>query len=526
MTNQRNVRNLILGKALAISSSPASGTQVEPSNLAEGQVVITTTNGKRITSLSGISEFCVVQGQGADKPLIKHNIKTANITSTSLKNFAAANEQVSYIGYTGSTGALPVGGVDTTYYGAIVLQGEFLTFGAREMKKTFDYKCTTSDSTADVAAGLALSIYNGVAKMADPYYKVERTAATTSVAAFTGTGVGIKLSKGSKTVSFVTSAGAASTGSITDGDVINMPSTNGTVFSFTCAALGTGAGSYVVAIGSTLYTIADAGSADQNGVAVAAAINAGTQATAVTSAGAASTDKVTITLLPTTKPTVVSVYDTNGSASVAVTIVTGDAIPVKYKAVGTVSAAASFTLDLPWTGESCIIFEGTTAASMAGVATLNGASWGLKLTGQPRTYSDITFRFYKIRFAVELFNMGSTTSTLSVAASEGSGMSEAIQWMESFMVGNEGAYYVIQPEMPLARRKNSLNYLGTGQGWNLITINYYDATTNNIIGGQKMEKSLTIAGVTGTNGQFSDGSTGVQTILETASTIGDIGSWS
>jgi len=510
MTNQRNVRNLILGKTASVGTGvPAVDTQVEPSNMADGTVVITATNGKRVSTLSGVSEFCVVQGQGPDKPLIKNTIKAANITSISSKPFVAANEQVSYIGSNGTSGSLPAGGVDTTYYGAVVLQGEFLTFGAREMKKTFDYKCTTSDSTADVAAGLALSIYNGVAKMADPYYKVERVATTTSVAAFTGTSTAIKLSKGSKTVAFVTATGAASTGTIADGDVISMPSTNGSSFSF--SAPSDTSGTCTLIIGSTIYSITMATSATNNGTLLAAAINAGTQATAT------GTTTVTVTLLPTIKPTTLSVWNGNGSGTpvaIAVTTLVGDSTAVKYKAVGAVSAAASFTLDLPWTGESCIVFEGTTAGS-AGVATLTGSTpWGLKLTGQPRTYNDITFRFYKIRFAVELFNMGSTTSTLSVAASEGSGMSEAIQWIESFMVGNEGAYYVIQPEMPLARRKNSLNYLGTSQGWNLITINYYDVTTNNIIGGQKMEKSLTIAGATGTSTAFT-GSGGVIPVLET-----------
>lgn len=524
MTNQRNVRNLILGKSLAVSTSPADQTQVEPSNLAEGQVVLTLTNGQReLTDLSTATEFSVVQGQGPSLPLIKHNIKVANITSVTSKAYSAPVEQVSYIGYTGSTGSLPAGSVDTTYYGATVLKGEFETYGAREMKKTFDFKCTTSDSTADVASGLALSLYNGVARMADPYYKVERVAATTSVAAFTGTGVGIKLTKGSKTVTFVDSAGAASTGTVSAGNVINVPSTNGTNFTFTALILGTGAGSHVVAIGNTLYTVADGGSAAQNATAIAAAINAGTQATATVS-----TADVTIQLLPTTKPTTVSVYDTNGSAAIAVTINTGDSTPVKYVAATSASAAATFTLDLPWTGESCVVFEGTTAASMSGVATLNGSSWGIKLTGLPKTYHDITFRPYKIRFGVELFNMGSTVVTDSVAASEGSGSSEAVQWLESFVVGNEGAYYVIQPDQPLDRRKNSVNYLGSAQGWNMITINYFDSTTSNVFGGQKLEKSLTIAGPTGggSTSQFTDNTNGLIAILDSVTGISLTDNWS
>jgi hypothetical protein len=306
MTSQKNVRNLILGKALTIGTGvPAVGTQVEPSNMADGAVVITDLSGKRITTLGsgeGLKGFCVVQGQGADKPLIKHSIKPGNITGAYLKNYSAATEQVSYIGSNGTSGSLPAGAVDTTYYGAVVLQGEFLTFGAREMKKTFDYKCTTSDSTADVAAGLALSIYNGVAKMADPYYKVERVATTTSVALFASTSVGIKLSKGSKTVAFVDSAGAASTDTVATGAVINVPSTNGSVFSFTATA-----NAHKVAIGSTIYSVADAGLAQANADAIVAAINAGTQATATDDGGTTTT--VTVKLLPSIKPTTLSVWD-------------------------------------------------------------------------------------------------------------------------------------------------------------------------------------------------------------------------
>ena len=423
MTNQKNVRNLILGKATSVGTGvPAAGTQVEPSNMADGTVVITDLSGKRITTLSsgeGTKGFYVVQGQGSDKPLIKHLIRPTNITSVYSKPYSAATEQVTYIGYNGTSGSLPAGGVDMTYSGATVLQGEFLTFGAREMKKTFMYKCSTSDSSVDVATGLALNIYNGVAKMADPYYKVELVAnhAGTATGAVADTVIG---AKGSKIVT------------ITD----------------------TGANATVIALSAGDFFRAGTGVTD----------------------------------------------------------------PV-YKIVSSTvtTSGGVLTLDRPLT--ETVNLLGTTSEYIT-AAQAASASFGIKLTGMPRTYNDITFRFYKIRFAVELFNMGSSTVTTATAANEGAGMSEAIQWLESFTVGNEGAYYVIQPDQPLARRKNSVNYLGSSSGWNLITINYYDATTNNIIGGQKMEKSLTIAGATGTSTAFTDSSTGIIAILKTLTVDG------
>jgi hypothetical protein len=532
MTSQKNVRNLILGKATSVDTGvPAAGTQVEPSNMADGAVVITDLSGKRITTLGsgeGLKGFCVVQGQGANKPLIKHSIKPGNITGAYLKNYSAATEQVSYIGYTGSTGALPTGGVDTTYYGAVVLQGEFLTFGAREMKKTFDFKCTTSDSAVDVATGLHTSIFNGVKRMADPYYRVERTSNGT-LTDFSGTATMVKVTKGSKTVeayvkaAATTTAVTASTFSTSVGDVWSFPSLNGKTFTFTAAALGTPAGAHAIYIGSETYYVADTNDSTANGAAIATAINA--SSTIATASAATGTVTITYKSSFVGLPPVAAYNTTDGGAYtfLTVTVASGDSTSVKYVAETAASSAATFQLDVPWQGETGYIVGGSTAASMTGTMS-SITAWGIKLTGLPRTYEDITFRFYKIRFAVELFNMGSTTSTLSVAANEGSGMSEAIQWLESFTVGNEGAYYVIQPDQPLARRKNSLSYLGSGQGWNLITINYFDATTNNIIGGQKMEKSLTIAGVTGTNTQFSD-STGILGIIESITAVGDLGTW-
>jgi hypothetical protein len=437
MTNQRNVRNIILAKAIAVGSvTPAAGTQVEPSNTVEGTVMLTDSNGKRITSsLSSYPTFSVVQSQGANLPLIKHNIKLANITSVSLKNYTAATEQVTYIGYIGSgTGDLPpiiTSGPDVSYFGDVTLQGEFETFGNRDMKKSFGYVTKVGDTKSDIASGLALSLHGGVARMADPYYKVEliNRADGSATGAAADTVIG---SKGSKTVV------------ITD----------------------TGANATVIAIA--------AGDFLRIGTAVSAEI-----------------------------------------------------FRVVTSTVGT--SGGTLTLDRPLKANVSLL--GTTAYFITS-ANASAALFGIRLTGLPKTYQDISFRYYKFRFLVELPSMGTTAVTYSTASSEGTGTTEQIQQLESFLLGNEGARMIIQPDMPIVRRKNSLNYLAASSGalgWSIITINYFDVNTNNLTGGQKHEKSLTIAGCSdGANGvvntQISD-TTGIQGMLEAVTAIGDFGTW-
>jgi len=225
---------------------------------------------------------------------------------------------------------------------------------------------------------------------------------------FTGTSTLVKVTKGSKTVSVYikaadgTSDFTASTASVaaaTTTLAYAFPSTDGKTFTFDAVALGSGAGHTLVVIGETKYLVADAGTDAQNATAIAAAINAGTQATA-----SVSTATVTITYKAGTignlPPMVLKSDDDSTWTLVAVTIASGDSKQVVYRTDAATTTAATFTLDEPWQGETGYVYEGTTAVT-AGVATLTTGLWGLKFSGLALPFDAIVGKYEIVRFNVK-----------------------------------------------------------------------------------------------------------------------------
>jgi hypothetical protein len=519
MISQNQVKVLLLGDNLAVGVLPAAGTQVEPANMPAGAICMVDAAGKRVVASGAVAggSYAFVQSQGPNLPLIKSDlIDFSNVTGAFLEGYSAPTNQVTFIGYNGSSGSLPSTG-SSSYFGNIVIQNEWNTYGNTPVKKPFMFEASASDTASTIASGLQLSAWNGVKKMADPYYKVERVAATTSVADWTGTGTHLYFVKGSKTVTFVTNAGVASTGTIATGAVLNVPSTNGSVVSFVATA-----DAHVVTIGTTIYTVADAGTAQQNSDDIVDAINAGNQATATNVGGTSTT--VTVTLNPGFENLLFSV-ESAATTAVDITYVTGNSTPIKYVVSAGASAAATFELDNPWVAESGYAIGATSSLpnATAGVTSLNGNSWGLKVTGLSKSYEPAVFRYYKYRYIVELLGdfPVTTTATYTTAASEGSGTTEQVQELERFCQGNIGNKYSIT-NPPATFISNAVNY---GSKWNVISLSFFGQATGGIGDAPKLRQQLQIAGVAGTNTQFTD-SNGLIDAIEVAAGVTTLsGNW-
>lgn len=94
------------------------GTVVTSSNIEAGAVVLVdagmrrldynTTAGANYAALANGDQFMVVQGKGANQPLMKSPVLTKGSTKMTIAKYKAAVQQVTTIGYNGTTGALPV----------------------------------------------------------------------------------------------------------------------------------------------------------------------------------------------------------------------------------------------------------------------------------------------------------------------------------------------------------------------------------------------------------------------------------
>jgi hypothetical protein len=533
IASQNQLKTLIIGDNIAIGALPASGVQVTPSNLPVGAVCLTDPSGLRVVA-SGLAaktgKYVLVQSQGPSLPLIKSDVIDFSTAEINYKAHVPPKEQVSYIGNIGSgslqlPAALATTGLTKSFFGSVDVI-DFNVSGNRIIKKEFNYFATDADTSTSIATGLVKNMIDNVAKMSEPFYKAERVAVGT-VGVLSGSSTVTKVTKGSNVVEVYTvtadanSSFTASTATVTAGNVINFPSTNGTVFTFPVTALGTTAGHITVYIGTTAYVLADTTTADANGAALAALINGGTQATASYDTA---TDTITLTYRDYAMfgmPLVLTTDD-NAVAATQVTVTTtvGDAVPVKYVVKETTSSAATFLLDIAWQGETQYFFDGTTAALNSGVATLTGAPaslWGIKVTGKPKQYIPQVMRgFEKVRFTISLgdnFNGITCPVTNSIAAAEGAGTSYQIQELERFSQMNQGNRYTSY-NPPTVYISNAVAY---GLNFNTFSLSFRSEAKHGIVNNSQFPQEILVAGVEGTNTQFSDATNGLWELLETLS---------
>ena len=470
MINDKNVTYTFVGN---VTNGYAGGDIANLDTMPAGSIALL-----KVAS-NAVEEGALVAGQAyeivnklSDGTILRSPAFTsADLVYANANAYAQPSQQVSFLGYDGTT----INGLGTITLGDSYSVQLSLSYTAGAiaqqnlMKSISAYATDTSQATA--AKNLFETHYRQFGPLHEPFRAIlcDRIARVTSVAAH-DTATIAYLVNGSKTVTLYTKTAAASAAltasatTIDAGTVVNIPSYNGRTFTFTAIDAD-----YVVYIGTTSYVVADAGTAAQNATAIAAAINAGTIATAV----AASTT-VTITYLENTRalpPMVIS--DADGTpATVAVTIASGDAVPVQYVVAATTAAAATYTLDEPWQGPTGYAYTGTTAATNIGESTLNAANaWGLKFTGVMEPFNPVTDKWTIVHFDVLGGAFGSFgTEYKAVKANEGHGNWRAVATLAQYAQGNE-TFYRTSNYPYTANRTEAVAGTG-GLGYDVITATF------------------------------------------------------
>jgi hypothetical protein len=116
-----NVFSVILDDSTKTSAAlPAAGTTVTDSNLAQGAVVVADLGNNRLSiaafaALPANGQFRILQGLGAGRPLMKSPILTKSKVFASVSKHVEAQQQMTIVGYNGTTGALPTAN-DTDFW--------------------------------------------------------------------------------------------------------------------------------------------------------------------------------------------------------------------------------------------------------------------------------------------------------------------------------------------------------------------------------------------------------------------------
>jgi hypothetical protein len=209
LQNVSNHKQLLIGKNAA--TNPTAGQVASPSTLADGAIALTTMDGVILSSttaddVASTTPVVLVQGQGANKPLIKSAPFTrSSLLLTKAKKYAPAAQQVSYVGYVSATtglGSIELPGAGTSVILRNTFKTNFFQFSDKLMESIVGYKVTASDTTSSLVDYLVKYAIQDVQRYVNIPYAVERVNSSTTEAAGAGGATNIIFTKGSSQVTW------------------------------------------------------------------------------------------------------------------------------------------------------------------------------------------------------------------------------------------------------------------------------------------------------------------------------------
>lgn len=222
LQNVSNHKQLFIAKNIARSTNLLNAIAT-PTNLADGEVVVTDLAGK-ILSLStapAVDFVQIVQGQGANKPLIKSAaIPKAQVTAKTLK-YTGATQQVSTVGYNGTTGAIVNPGIGVNIILRNTFKTNFFQFSDKLMESIVGLKVGALDTTSSIANTLQKAAILDVRRYVNIPFKVELYSAHAG-AAITGAPTSFGVTNAS---TLVTWTGGTDPSNINAGDFVRLGGT-------------------------------------------------------------------------------------------------------------------------------------------------------------------------------------------------------------------------------------------------------------------------------------------------------------
>jgi hypothetical protein len=145
---------MIGADAATAGALPPLGNVVSPANLPLGAVVVTNLGLQRLASVPAGSDFLIVQGNGANQPLLKSEILNQARTTATTAGHKAATQQITAIGFNGTTGSLPTAN-DTSYFIKIRKNDNDAGNRSQPMSLFAQFKTDATGTQAELAFGLA-----------------------------------------------------------------------------------------------------------------------------------------------------------------------------------------------------------------------------------------------------------------------------------------------------------------------------------------------------------------------------------
>jgi len=245
LRTQENITNVIIAKDINRSGGATAGTVATPALLADGEVVITDASLQILntTNVVDYDRVFIVQGRGATKNLKKYVIVRREVEKYLGTVYAAAVEQVSFVGYNGTSGAIDVIN-DNKYILRFNRRPNHFVRGNTNWYKYVTALSSTTATEQEIASKLAKSFYANFFedRKIEDFVKMEVLCndAGSAVGAAADTVVGVK---GSKLVTVTDATTAGTVNPIVAGDWVRFgTATTAPVYKVAESTVGTTGG--------------------------------------------------------------------------------------------------------------------------------------------------------------------------------------------------------------------------------------------------------------------------------------------
>lgn len=227
MLKADNLFNVLIGTDIARTASvQITDPATTATYIASGEIVVLDKNDNVLTAGSTIADsdkIRFVQGTGTGNPLVYSNwIYASNVTSYTGASYVAAQEQIYYVGYNGSSGSIDVSTAGSNYIIRVLFKHDSEMWSEQSSVLYNEYTSDATPTQSEVAAAF-------VAKYARTYpstnsdIKVERVCDGTFTVL--GNSATLTVTNGSTTATLSTSSGH----NLVAGDVIRIGGTTSTV---------------------------------------------------------------------------------------------------------------------------------------------------------------------------------------------------------------------------------------------------------------------------------------------------------
>jgi len=182
---QNNVMTLLIGKATGAPTTAAGSPIIGTASLADGELAVV--NGHNIvlsavtvlTDALAISQGVRVVQRSGTKLVFSDFIKRGNIKSYIGQTDSAATEQLTYVGYNGTSLAIEALNSNPYEMRVKLIEGDVTGFGSQPVIASL-FKSDVSASQLEVASGIHLALAGSLAKNPEAPFRAERVVKHTT----------------------------------------------------------------------------------------------------------------------------------------------------------------------------------------------------------------------------------------------------------------------------------------------------------------------------------------------------------